>query len=177
MNSRDHDTGVHTDISDTIVYVASVVRDDVLENKNGLAGDVSTATLKHRGELTKLPARPPAIRATPMKRTTRALHAAGPSLPQESPEKAELRCDLSSSDVTRNPTTSETPSVVTSSRRHLGNDLQSANPTAQALVGHLGQRKDEGTTLGYSRVEQIAGIQSTNEMCTGMGSYGASGDG
>jgi hypothetical protein len=105
--------------------------------------------LKLRGGLTKLPARPPAIRATPMKRTTRALHAAGPSLPQESPEKAELRCDLSSSDVTRNPTTSETPSVVTSSRHHLGNNSSSAHQAAQAwFCRTLGTKEGRRTSAG-----------------------------
>jgi hypothetical protein len=54
--------------------------------------------------LTKLPARPPAMSATPMKSTTRALHAAGPSPPHVSPEKAEARCDLSSRETTRKPT-------------------------------------------------------------------------
>lgn len=53
---------------------------------------------------TRLPARPPAMSATPMKRTTRARHAAGPSVPHESPESAACRCDLSRSEVTRKPT-------------------------------------------------------------------------
>ena len=38
---------------------------------------------------TKLPANPPAIKATPINKITLALHAAGPSDPYASPENAE----------------------------------------------------------------------------------------
>ena len=53
---------------------------------------------------TKLPANPPAIKATPINKITRALHAAGPSDPYASPENAECRWDLSRRETTRNPT-------------------------------------------------------------------------
>lgn len=76
---RQHDTGVHADSRSTIVDVLRVVaRDDVLENKNSLL------VSELRRKLTKLPARPPAMRATPMNSTTRARHATEPSEPQES---------------------------------------------------------------------------------------------
>ena len=53
---------------------------------------------------TKLPARPPAINATPINKITLARQAAGPSDPQASPEKAEWRCDLSRRETTKKPT-------------------------------------------------------------------------
>lgn len=58
-----------------------------------------------RQPLTKLPAKPPAIKATPTNSTTLARHAAGPSLPPHaSPENAEWKWDLSSRETTRKPT-------------------------------------------------------------------------
>jgi hypothetical protein len=53
---------------------------------------------------TKLPANPPAIKATPTNKITLALQAAGPSDPYASPENAEWRWDLSRRETTRNPT-------------------------------------------------------------------------
>lgn len=53
---------------------------------------------------TRLPARPPAIKATPIKSTTLARQAAEPSCAHGSEEKAEVRWDLSRSEVMMNPT-------------------------------------------------------------------------
>lgn len=98
--SRDHDTSVHADVGTAVVEVADKVGDDVLEDEDSLRVSYCAG----RPELlilTKLPARPPAMRATPRKSTTRARHAAGPSLPHESPENTLCRCDLSRRAVTR----------------------------------------------------------------------------
>ena len=100
---------------------------------------MSTAGQYDRKGLTKLPAKPPAMSATPINKTTLARTAAGPSEPHPSPEKAELRWDLSSKAVIKNPTFVRF--LLSTDRRVKG--------------------KDKG---GHIRVEHIAGIQSTKEM-------------
>ena len=115
---RDHDSTVHCYICPAVVEVSSVIGYNVFKDQDRLyislnsrsfkynyrpegVGQKKKARKKGRGEgeregtrrgeegRTKLPANPPAIKATPINRITLALHAAGPSDPYASPENAE----------------------------------------------------------------------------------------